>query len=144
MAASTAPNDLRPVEPPRTVTPDERALIKRLLKEPFCGRDELRLQLVDVRVVAEGGDAEGWADTRTLLFALPPKQCPPAKTRLRVPVEAAMADKDNTDIAILLHVVDGRAVELEIYRVDGEPIQLEQLNGSLKWVVVNEELEERL
>ncbi len=50
-----------------------------------------------------------------------------------------MADKDNTDISILLHVVDGRAVELEIYRVDGEPIQLDQLNGPFKWVVINEE-----
>lgn len=51
-----------------------------------------------------------------------------------------MADVDGTDISILLHVVDGFARELEIYRIDGRPIQLKQLKGPPKWVVVNEEL----
>jgi hypothetical protein len=129
----TASNDLQPVEPPRELALDERALIERLLQEPFRGRDELRSQLADARIVAEGGAAEGWADTHTLLFASPQAHSPRAETVLRVPVEATMADEDDTDLAILLHVVDGFAIELEIYRVDGEPIQLKWLDGPLKW-----------
>ena len=50
-----------------------------------------------------------------------------------------MADDDGIDIAILFHVVNGFARELEIYRVDGAPIQVKQLNGPLKWLFVNED-----
>lgn len=45
-----------------------------------------------------------------------------------------MVDEDGVNIEILLHVVDGYARELEIYRVDGTPIQRASLDGPLKRV----------
>jgi hypothetical protein len=49
-------------------------------------------------------------------------------------VDAVMTDDDGTNIEILLHVVDGYAHELEIYRVDGEPIRRESLDGAVTLV----------
>lgn len=117
--------DLQPVEP-RALAADERKLMDRLLNEPFGGRDELRIQLADVRVVAHGR-----GDTRTLVFSLPPPNTPRAHADSRIPVDAVMTDDDGTDIEILLHVVDGYARELEIYRVDGAPIKRTSLDGPL-------------
>ena len=92
-------DDMRPVEPGRQLGLDECALTDRLLQESFPGRDEARSQLNDALVVAEGD-----GDTRTLVFAPPPEQCPRIQMTQRIPVEAIMSDKDGTDIAVLLHV----------------------------------------
>ena len=40
----------------------------------------------------------------------------------RVPVEGSGSDSDGVPIYVLVHVVDGLAVELEIYKADGSPI----------------------
>lgn len=122
------PNDLELIEP-RSPAPDERQLLNRLLREPFAGCDELKIQLADVRIVARGKH-----DTRTLVFAPPPAGSPRADTESRVPVDAMMSDDDGVNIEILLHVVDGYAKELEIYRVDGAPITRRALDGPLKLV----------
>jgi hypothetical protein len=132
-------DDLMPVEPPRALSADERALIDRLLHQKFRGRDELYGQLADCRIIAESSRIGEWADARTIVFTPSPNAKSRAQTALRVPVEASMTDNDGTEIEILLHVVDGEAKELEIYRVDGEPIQLERLEGPLKWIIVNED-----
>jgi hypothetical protein len=39
-----------------------------------------------------------------------------------VPVEGSGSDTDGVPIHLLVHVVDGLAVELEIYKADGSPI----------------------
>jgi hypothetical protein len=40
----------------------------------------------------------------------------------RVPVNAQCLDTDGIAIDVLLHVVDGRLDELELYKVDGSPM----------------------
>jgi hypothetical protein len=80
----------------------------------------IRAQLADAHV-----SAEGTSDTRTLVFHIADVQR--AKTRHRIPVEAQAVDADGVPIDVLLHVVDGVIKELEIYRVDGCPIQAEEL-----------------
>ena len=124
-------DDLRLLEPPRDLHAHERALIEQLLRPPFAGRDEIRYQLATARVRAEDS-----GDTRTIRFKLALEDVRRACVSVRVPVEAEASDEDGTPIAVLLHVVDGLLDELEIYRVDGQPIQRDDL-GALDSVVVN-------
>jgi hypothetical protein len=80
--------------------------------------------------------AEGCRDTRTIRLSLA-DNAPRAATSLRVPVEGVTPDVDGRPIAVLLHVIAGRAAELEIYRVDGEPLQASPAADRLT-VAVNE------
>ncbi len=125
--------DLRPVDPPRCLRDDEQELIGQLLAKPFAGRDQARAQLESARVVAEGT-----GDTGTIRFEAPSDAVSRIATALRVPVEAEMTDADGTPIAVLLHVVAGVAEEVEIYRVDGQPIRRREFT-TLRSVVVNGE-----
>lgn len=120
------PKDSR-LKRPRQLAAGERQLIDELLRESFEGRNELRIQLADASVVAHGPP-----DTRTVVFAPAGGNIPRAYTGSRVPVDGLIADDDGTDIEVLLHVVDGYARELEIYRVDGSPIERAALDGPLK------------
>jgi hypothetical protein len=106
------------------LTDPEKRLIDLMLQGEFEGRDQLREQLSHARVVAHGP-----TDTRTIVFAAPIDSQERADITERVPVDASMADLDGTDIEVLLHVVDGCAHELEAYRVDGDPIEREELDG---------------
>lgn len=126
-------DDLRPVHPPRVLEAHERAVVEQLLRQPFDGRDQLRMQLSAARVIAERG-----RDSRTLRFERTGGEMPRAPTALRVPVEGQAVDDDGVPIAVLLHVVDGLIEELEIFRVDGRPIQRREL-GVPELVSVNEE-----
>jgi hypothetical protein len=109
--------ELRDLDEPRDLTSVERALIDRLLEVAFPSRDALQTQLNGARVTAEG-----CGDTRTIRLSLA-DDAPRAATSLRVPVEGETPDVDGMPVAVLLHVIDGRAAELEIYRVDGAPLQ---------------------
>jgi hypothetical protein len=119
------------LDEPRDLTSVERALVERLLEVEFAGRDALREQFDGAQVTAEG-----CGDTRTIRFRLV-DDAPQAATSLRVPVEGETADADGMPIAILLHVIDGRAAEVEIYRVDGEPLRASPAAERLT-VAVNE------
>jgi hypothetical protein len=113
-----SPNDLNVLDKPRDLREDERALIGQLLAQSFNGRDEVAAQLRGAQVIAEGV-----GDTRTLRFAPPRGEAPPAPTTLRIPVEGIADDADGVAITVLLHVVNRWAAELEVYRVDGKPIR---------------------
>jgi hypothetical protein len=45
-----------------------------------------------------------------------------ANVRHRIPVEVEGEDIDGTTIHVLLHVVEGVARELEVYKDDGSPV----------------------
>jgi hypothetical protein len=113
-----SPDDLNVLDKPRDLREDERALIGKLLAQSFNGRDEVAAQLQGAQVIAEGV-----GDTRTLRFAAPCGDAPPAPTALRIPVEGIADDADGVAITVLLHVVDRWVTELEVYRVDGKAIR---------------------
>ncbi|MGD0360181.1 MAG: hypothetical protein ABSC93_04900 [Bryobacteraceae bacterium] len=91
----------------RPLTTYERTLLERLLEPDFPGRDALRGQLdvVTAKPVLEDG---------TLALQCGP--CLPAAVKRRIPTEGACADADGGLITVLLHVVDGRMHELEIFK----------------------------
>ena len=97
----------------RTLKPEERGLIEKLLEEDFPGRNELRKQLDSV--TARQLDDDG---NLTLRVA----GGPPAPVRWRVPTEGWCNDTDGMEIQVLLHVVDGMMKELEIYKLDGSKV----------------------
>jgi hypothetical protein len=121
-------SDIR-LESPRFLTEAEKWLLGQMLEEPFQGRDQLRTQLEDARVVAHGP-----GDTRTIVFAAPSEDAPRASVVQRVPVDALMPDLDGTEIQVALHVVDGYVQELEAYRVDLAPIERTELDGAVKLI----------
>jgi hypothetical protein len=46
----------------------------------------------------------------------------PAAVARRIPVEAELDDHDGVTVHVLLHVLDGRVNELEVYRDDSGPV----------------------
>jgi hypothetical protein len=108
----------------------------RLLKPKVGGvtntdsaRRSLGRQLEGALVVADGPTG-----TRTVVFAIGSDDELRAPVIQRVPVDASMFDLDGGNIDLLLHVVDGYVRELEAYRVDGKPIEREELDGPVTLV----------
>lgn len=91
----------------REQTEWERAVFCKLLEAPFPGRDALKVQLNRARVRTL--DQEGSLD----IEASDPQR---AEVGGRVPVEADYVDADGFRIHFLLHVVEGIASELEIFK----------------------------
>jgi len=112
----------------RPLTDWERRIILRLLLEsPFVGRDALLAQLDDV--VGQSIDEDG---SVSLNCSSELK----ASVKTRVPVEGEAGDLDGMMIHYLLHVVDGRMNELEVYKDDSsrvlrhaEPKNLKVMNA---------------
>lgn len=98
----------------RQPTAIERGLLERLLEADFPGRGELSplLRNVLVRTIDKDGGLE--------LQSQVEGKAPVVK---RVPVEAEGKDEDGAVIHMMLHVVDGRPVELEFYREDTETVK---------------------
>jgi hypothetical protein len=98
----------------RSPTLAERELLRRLLEANFPGRDELvpMFEQIEVRTLDELGGLE--------LRSRAPGRAPVVK---RVPVEAEAKDEDGYLIHVLLHVVDGRPTELEIFKDDGSCVR---------------------
>ena len=89
-------------------------MLERLLEADFSGRDELTplLRSVIVRSIDEDCGLE--------LESQVQGKAPVTK---RIPVEAEGIDEDGVVIHMLLHVVDGRPVELEFFREDGTTVK---------------------
>jgi hypothetical protein len=98
----------------RKPTDAEQALLNRLLDDDFPGRDELAhlFSLILVKVI----DKDGGLELQSQLEG----KAPVVK---RVPIEAEGKDVDGVVVHMLLHVVDGRPVELEFYREDAGAVK---------------------
>ena|SRR5581483_7838826 len=98
----------------RDPSPQEQALLDRLLEANFPGRDELAqlIRNVEVRRIDDEGSLE--------LRSKNPGSAPVIK---RIPVEAEAKDQDGIDIHVLLHVIDGRPAELEVFKDDGSGVK---------------------
>jgi hypothetical protein len=91
----------------------EKEVIQRLLAPEFPGVQELRAQLQVLK--AKEIDDDGGLELVTTEESRAP-------VKWRVPTEAECADSDGGRIHILLHVVDGRMCELELYREDAKRV----------------------
>lgn len=99
--------------PPRKLAHNEAQLIDRLLEEDFPGRDAISEQ-INLALV-EQIDANG-----SLKFYV--SGGVEAVTKFRIPTEGEVEDVEGMTIHVLLHVVDGKVSELEIYKDDSSPI----------------------
>lgn len=98
----------------RPLTEWERRIILRLLQEsPFTGRDALLDQLE--HVVGHPIDVDG-------SLSLKCSSVLKAVVKTRIPVEGEAPDIDGVIIHYLLHVVDGKMDELEVYKDDSSKI----------------------
>ena len=96
----------------RSATSEEIALIKRLIEADFPGAVELRQQLTQAQVTYI-------EDHVPALLCRVPASALTAPVTKRVPVEAEFPDQDGVIMHLLVHVVDGRLEELNIFREDG-------------------------
>jgi hypothetical protein len=101
----------------RGLTDGERRLIELLLTKPFPGCENLRVRLSKARVSAI--DQHG-----SLQFRV---SGPLANVQQQVPTEGYYVDWEGVDhrpaVNVLLHVVEGKLYELEVYKDDGWPIE---------------------
>lgn len=111
----------------RAPSETERGILSRLTEVEFPGRDELKEQLAGavVRPIDDYGSLEIKAESG-----------PAAEVAKRVPVEAEAADSDSIPVHFLLHVVEGRAIELDVYKADGTPIRRPPEPSNLRVVVL--------
>lgn len=106
-----------PINPPRSLTPEEEAVLYHLLSADFQGREELLRQAQSARV------AEECRDCRSIKIIVNNLLGNAAVLKRRIPIEAEAVDIDNAKIHILLHVVHGFIDEIEIYREDLQNIK---------------------
>jgi len=85
-----------------------------MLSQPFVGRDALLAQLSGASVKTI--DEDGSLSIKVTAGA-------PAGIPIRVPVTAHTEDVDGMWMELLLHVVNGRLHELEIWRGDLAPVK---------------------
>ena len=100
----------------RALTSWEKRLIQRLLSSPFSGRDALVAQLEDA--VASLMHEDGTPLDENGSLYLRTSSVERASVRARVPTEGEARDADGVMIHHLLHVVDGRIGQLEIFKED--------------------------
>jgi|SRR5437016_13598545 len=99
----------------RPPTAAEAEVIQRLVAADFPGKREIAGQLRSYRV--RRIDDEGSLTLEVNGNALA------AKVAKGIPVEAEAPDADGILVHFLLHVINGIAAELEIYKDDGTPIR---------------------
>jgi hypothetical protein len=111
----------------RPLAEDERNVLAALFRAQFPGRSELaqQAQVALVRSLDTNGS-----------LAFVQVGGPSAEVVRRIPVEAEAEDADGTTIHVLLHVLDGRLNELEIYREDAGPVTRMPAPDSLRLIVL--------
>lgn len=97
----------------RELTQDEKWLIGILLREPFPGSDAILHQMRNCRVSEI--DSNGSLQIQAT-------DGPHVVSKFRIPVEAEFIDSDGVTAHVLLHVVDGRVTELEVYKDDSSAL----------------------
>ncbi len=117
------PGDLRPL------SELERGYLQRLLSVEFPGRSELigQIESALVRTIDSDGSIQ-----------IEPQNDIRAPVVKRIPVEADTVDEDGVPVHFLLHVLDSRASELEIYKADGSQIRRTPLPDELNVTVLPE------
>jgi len=97
----------------RPMTDYERQLILRLLEKDFPGRDALVEQVENslVRSIDPDGSLEFQINSQVV-----------ADVKWSIPTEGRVPDSDGMVINMLLHVIDGKITELEIYKDDSSPV----------------------
>lgn len=99
--------------PPRKLSASEAKLIDRLLEKDFPGRDAIVEQIKAARVeqIDTDGSLKFFVDSNVN-----------AVTKFRIPTEGRFEDTDGTAIHLLLHVVNGKIDELEVYKDDSSSV----------------------
>src|SRR6185436_8957046 len=97
----------------RPPTVKERTLLGKLAMANFPGSKEVidQLQSFQVKEIDENGSLE-----------LVSASGLDARVIGRVPVEGELVDRDGVRVHILLHVVNGRIKELEVFKEDGSKV----------------------
>jgi hypothetical protein len=99
--------------PMRNLTDEELQIVEKMLAQLPHGGDELHEQLrtAQVRTIDEDGSLRFHVTSPAV-----------ADVDQRVPVTAIFDDADGIPIYLLLHVVERKLWELEIYKADGSKI----------------------
>lgn len=97
----------------RPLRENEREILEKLLEPDFPGRGELREQLNSLTV--EELDEDGGLALQSVTGSQAP-------VKWRVPTEGECKDSDGVSVHVLLHVLDGRMHELELYKEDGSRV----------------------
>lgn len=109
----------------RTIHKTERDLIMHLLRVDFPGRNHLVAQMQSVEV--KRIDPQGSLKLRSAgpLADVEDNDRPSDRAKGRIPIEGFYmddADERGALVHLLLHVIDGKIDEFEVYKEGGSPI----------------------
>lgn len=107
----------------RTMDDREQAIISFLLGHDFPGAAELRRQFE--RSLVRPLDDDGCLEIRVVSDEVAP-------VSQRVPTEGYFVDADGVHVNLLIHVVDGKLSELEVFKEDNSPIILKPEAADLR------------
>lgn len=114
----------------RDLTRNEQLILEKLLSVEFNSRDAIKAQAQSCKA-KDTDDSDGYGSI--YLFTDSTEKI---TNSARVPVEGELVDEDGVPISVLLHVVDGKIHELEIFKQDGSSI-LRPIDPAALRVVVN-------
>lgn len=125
-------HEFLPINPPRSLKPEEAGILSCLLSVDFQGRDQLLNQIQSARVIEE------CKECRSIVILVNNLPEYVATVKRRVPVHARATDLDGGIMHILLHVVHGFIDEMEIYREDLQNVKEMPKPNSLEFIDVDE------
>ncbi len=125
-------HEFLPINPPRSLTPEEKGILYHLLSVDFQGRDQLLRQAQSARVTEECKECHSIV---IVVDDLPENSAP---VKRRVPVHAQAVDLDDGIMHILLHIVNGFIDEVEIYREDLQSVKEMPKPSSLEFIDVDD------
>jgi hypothetical protein len=99
----------------RDLTERERGILEQMLERLPHATNLLREQSRAAQVTTIDDDG-------SLSFSIAPTAPYAAMVVDRVPITAMFDDDDGIPVYLLLHILDGRLSELEIYKADGSKI----------------------
>ncbi|WP_374710308.1 DUF6984 family protein [Paraburkholderia terricola] len=116
---------------PRSESADGRSNVSKHRCEQFStphrARKAIDGRIDDCRFSAEVKDQLTHCTVRLIdedgSFELRVEESASAPVTSRVPTELYGPDTDGVQISVLLHVVQGRCQEIEVYKIDGSPIR---------------------
>jgi hypothetical protein len=119
----------------KELTVNEKKWLELILSKNFLYREEVINHINRATIIRE------YTDYYLALKFQVKDIMPPIPTKIRVPVEMRVSEKEQVPIQFLLHVVEGYVAELEVFKSDSSKINADLIliDGGIE-ILVNPEM----
>lgn len=119
----------------KELTVNEKEWLELILTKIFLYREEVVNHINRATIIRE------YTDYYLALKFQVKDMMPPISTKIRIPVEMRVREKEQVPIQFLLHVIQGYVVELEVFKSDSSKINADLIliDGDVE-ILVNPEM----